>query len=152
MVMLTCSTCGQELEPEFFYKEDSARGYSYRCKECCRVSSEKQKSADNYIRRQRGDFLFRKYGITLAEYEQMCLDREFKCDICGTQVEFPNVDHCHKTHVVRGLLCNPCNQALGLFKDNIESLEKAITYLKIERKPDLYRMMALLGSPRNRIK
>ena len=40
------------------------------------------------------------------------------------------VDHCHVTGVVRGLLCHNCNRALGLFKDNIESLNTAILYLE----------------------
>ena len=41
-----------------------------------------------------------------------------------------NVDHCHETGKIRGLLCHNCNRALGLFKDNVEFLERAILYLK----------------------
>ena len=40
------------------------------------------------------------------------------------------IDHDHTTGQVRGLLCDSCNPALGGFKDNIESLQKAIDYLK----------------------
>lgn len=39
------------------------------------------------------------------------------------------VDHCHETGQVRGLLCNLCNQALGLFKDSPELLARATAYL-----------------------
>lgn len=59
-----------------------------------------------------------------------------KCYICNKQEnlsknhEILNIDHCHKTGIVRGLLCNNCNVGIGLFKDNIEILEKAILYLK----------------------
>lgn len=31
---------------------------------------------------------------------------------------------------VRGLLCGNCNRAIGLLKDDIKSLERAIEYLK----------------------
>jgi hypothetical protein len=41
-----------------------------------------------------------------------------------------SIDHCHNTGKVRGLLCDHCNKGLGLFKDNIDYLNKAIEYLK----------------------
>ena len=40
------------------------------------------------------------------------------------------VDHVHGTDQVRGLLCNLCNPALGLFKDNPDRLKRAIEYLE----------------------
>lgn len=39
------------------------------------------------------------------------------------------LDHCHKTHRARGLLCPPCNTGLGFFKDNRSYLLRAINYL-----------------------
>ena len=41
-----------------------------------------------------------------------------------------NVDHCHITNKVRGLLCHDCNRALGLLKDNTSILSSAINYLQ----------------------
>jgi hypothetical protein len=43
------------------------------------------------------------------------------------------VDHCHTTKKVRGLLCNHCNRAIGLFKESLQSLENAVQYLKINK-------------------
>ena len=36
----------------------------------------------------------------------------------------------HKTDKVRGLLCSRCNNGLGFFKDNLDSLAVAIGYLR----------------------
>jgi len=41
-----------------------------------------------------------------------------------------NIDHCHKTGKVRGVICSFCNSLLGYSKDSIEILESAILYLK----------------------
>lgn len=71
-----------------------------------------------------------KYNLTLEEYEELKKNQEEKCWICGVGDSKLCVDHCHKTNKVRKLLCTQCNLALGLFKDNIKSLEKAVQYLK----------------------
>jgi hypothetical protein len=51
-----------------------------------------------------------------------------ECVICGTEEDLV-VDHCHKTNIVRGMLCNHCNRGLGHFKDDPELLEFARIYL-----------------------
>lgn len=75
-----------------------------------------------------------RFNITLEEYNELFAEQKGCCFICDRyQSEFKvalGVDHCHVTSVIRGLLCKPCNMALGLFKDNIGALEKAIYYLK----------------------
>ena len=40
------------------------------------------------------------------------------------------IDHCHKTGKIRGLLCDTCNRALGLFKDDIQMLKNSVAYLE----------------------
>lgn len=56
-----------------------------------------------------------------------------ECAICGTAPDHSlNVDHCHQTQQVRGLLCRACNLALGLFQDDCERMFRAIRYV-IER-------------------
>lgn len=40
------------------------------------------------------------------------------------------IDHDHKTKKVRALLCNNCNTAIGLFKEDPEILTSAVEYLR----------------------
>lgn len=87
--------------------------------------------------------LQRKYGIDLLQYSQMFMAQNGKCAIChsdygghrnGEQKALA-VDHDHKTGKVRGLLCEPCNQGLGKFKDDANVVLEAYNYLK-EHAPD----------------
>ena len=47
------------------------------------------------------------------------------------------VDHCHRTGVVRGFLCNKCNTILGLAGDSPNMLLKLANYLKPNPAGDL---------------
>lgn len=77
--------------------------------------------------------LRKKYGITLVQKEQMVLMQNHCCAICGNKlinIQSFCVDHNHATGKARGLLCSNCNWILGLCKENVFILEKAILYLK----------------------
>jgi hypothetical protein len=74
-----------------------------------------------------------KYGITREQYEEMAVSQNGKCGSCGI-TELPggyraDVDHCHATGKVRGLLCGPCNRMLGNAGDDPEKLKAAVRYL-----------------------
>lgn len=76
-----------------------------------------------------------RYGIGLGEYNDIFNGQGSSCAICESKYSGRKnsgfvVDHCHKTQVVRGILCHPCNAAIGLFKDKIVNLNKAINYLE----------------------
>lgn len=40
------------------------------------------------------------------------------------------IDHNHQTGEIRGLLCSPCNRAIGQLQDNPNILRKAANYLE----------------------
>lgn len=77
--------------------------------------------------------LYSRYGISIEEYAYMFYEQEGKCSICKRlHSEFARglvVDHNHTTGLIRGLLCDNCNRALGFFKDNIDSIVSAISYI-----------------------
>jgi hypothetical protein len=73
------------------------------------------------------------FGITVEQYDEMLKSQNNSCAICERTEPTGygwHVDHCHTTGKVRGLLCSKCNQAIGLFDENLNSMKKAITYLE----------------------
>jgi len=70
------------------------------------------------------------YDLSLENRNSMWNQQEGKCAICSCVLEKPHIDHCHKNGHVRGFLCGSCNTALGMFKDNPDTLIKAAIYLK----------------------
>lgn len=91
--------------------------------------------------KHKGHALKYRHGITLEDYARMYKEQWGMCGICGkpgksmldskvkTQ-EILYIDHCHRTKKVRGLLCNNCNSAIGLFREDIKAIENSLNYLK----------------------
>jgi Recombination endonuclease VII len=40
------------------------------------------------------------------------------------------IDHDHQRKTIRGLLCNACNTAIGLFEEDLDRFEAAAIYLR----------------------
>ena len=124
--MKTCTKCG-ETKPETDYYVIKKSGNPHgSCKECFRkkTAESRAKYGKEYFRNYNVKYT---YGVTLEDLKQF----PQVCNICGTSQEGRgynmNVDHCHDTGKVRGLLCNNCNRGLGLLGEN--NLEKAIQYI-----------------------
>lgn len=70
-----------------------------------------------------------KYGITEAQYSDMCLLQDNKCAVCHENFSgTPHIDHNHATGKVRGLLCRRCNIFVG-FLETKDVLDEARAYL-----------------------
>lgn len=99
------------------------------CHKYCSPDCKEKAYADSYYKRT--------YGISLEEYNNLKEAQGERCAVCGGEgfrmhkgiKDCLVVDHCHQGGHVRGLLCNNCNRALGLFQDSIDNLKKAIGYL-----------------------
>jgi hypothetical protein len=73
------------------------------------------------------------YGITLEQRIELFNQQGKACAICKTTSSAGrgfHLDHCHATKKVRGILCHHCNLMIGQAKDRVETLERAIRYLK----------------------
>jgi len=85
----------------------------------------------------KGKYLQRTYDISLKEYERLYVEQYGLCAIChqpaAKEKPFLVVDHDHETGNVRGLLCNNCNMAIGLMRDNADTLRSAVRYLQASR-------------------
>ena len=136
--LLRCTKCKENLPLDCFgVDKRSKTGKRGRCKEChCGDTKErhaKLKGTDRYDTALRNEKLKRKYGITQTEYESLLLTQNGVCAICrgGPQPrKYFDVDHSHSIpYTVRGLLCRNCNNAVGLFADNADLVERAILYL-----------------------
>jgi hypothetical protein len=123
---------------EFYKHPWNKDGIASRCKKCAyaahRAAHRAARRADpaKFMRQWR----VRAYG---TDGENLLTSQENRCAICervlvlgaGTRNKsVANLDHCHKTGIVRGWLCSDCNRGLGAFKDNIYVLLKAADYLR----------------------
>jgi len=91
--------------------------------------------------RSRFYYTEKKYGVDESGFEALWLAFHGKCGICGIDLVMPlkqqgqplnvvAIDHDHRTGNLRGLLCNGCNKALGLLKDDLHIMKAAVKYLE----------------------
>jgi len=127
-----CRMCGQFKSWSKFGKNKTKRdGLQQWCRDC-RKENYTSSNRKRYYKRHRIRDLLIKYNLSEREYNDLVQRANGHCEICGNSVERLNIDHCHSTLKVRGLLCMLCNSGLGCFRDNIETLNNAITYLEKE--------------------
>ncbi len=84
-----------------------------------------------------------RYGLTETEYESLYERQEGRCAICGDSENGRrlSVDHdlacCNGDRscgsCVRGLLCTPCNAAIGLLRDRPDLMAAAAEYVTRDR-------------------
>ena len=104
------------------------------CTVCCKKRSEdftaRAIEKDPLYRRRR--WLLEKYGLTLEDHDKLHETQRGLCAVCEIPLMdvIAHVDHCHSTGEVRGLLCGPCNQALGLVREDPKILNSMLGYLE----------------------
>ena len=139
-----CVKCGVPRTPEYFSKDKQRKdGLARYCKSCRSKEYHENKHrwySTSDTERNRIYWLDRKYWtkyrIRYADALKMLEEQKGICAICPSTIGFKikksgiSVDHDHETGKVRGLLCFNCNAGLGQFRDNLNSLQSAIEYLK----------------------
>lgn len=150
-----CPRCKEVKSVEEFhkgYRRKKDGGISYRalCKPCetkrhaeyvdANRDRINEKRAENYRKDKSKAIalnLKRYYGMSRDSYDALFEKQSGNCAICGLhQSNFArrfDVDHCHETKVIRGLLCIRCNRGIGLLQDSEKILRTAIKYLRRSR-------------------
>jgi hypothetical protein len=125
-----CTRCKQEKPLDAFYKNKRYKdGHLSFCKDCRRsyVNNWQLTHPEN----RKANWLRHNFNISLEEYRAMERAQNYRCAICNELPKRPplQVDHIHKTGKVRGLLCGPCNRAVGLFRENVGIMQRAEIYI-----------------------
>jgi hypothetical protein len=93
-------------------------------------ASYKKRHPERIVEQSRKDAL-RDVGWTWELYQEIFSQQKGLCGICGRSVTGSlSADHDHLMCKRRGLLCQPCNLAIGLLQDNPEVVDAAAAYLR----------------------
>lgn len=151
-VIRTCVTCGEGKHLVDFPKNKLCTyGRSNTCRACtnkaCRkhVAKKKKDNPDFVARRYLSQEKQRakRYGLTVEELHELHRQADGVCQICGNKpnkdgrpkdrgnsANILNIDHCHTTGKVRGLLCSRCNITLGVLEEDPELMRKMAEYIE----------------------
>lgn len=133
-----CCTCKNVKPASDFYKNKSTdAGLSHQCIDCCKEYQERTKERSYYVRK------LIDFNLSKDKIEELKLSQDFKCRGCGITEEKLgarlSIDHDHKCcpgknkscgKCIRGLLCSPCNVALGILGDDYDTLLSLAEYIK----------------------
>ena len=140
--------CGNELVPQ-----KSSKGKCQSCYDKARPRAkskseewEREKARrqayyqDNPDKWRKG--LLARFGLTVEDYDRLLESQDYRCAICKRdRQDFLRsfaVDHDHLCcsgkkscgKCVRGLLCTNCNQGIGCFRDEADTMLSAVEYLR----------------------
>lgn len=113
-----CTECGIELSAATTTRRTDSTTWRSPCTACRGVKGRARHDAREEARR---------FMVT-RDVCDICLQPEHRTR--GGVVKLLAIDHDHRTGVNRGLLCQRCNMAIGLFADNVHLLAAAIRYLE----------------------
>jgi hypothetical protein len=133
----------------FFGTKTNTSGLTSRCRPCHGAQSMRTRDPERHrraklaaIQRQRQNNpdrfwaveLRRSFGLTIEQYRALLASQGGGCAVCGALANPDGrrlaVDHDHTSGEVRGILCTPCNWAIGGMRDSPARLEAAAEYLR----------------------
>lgn len=130
---------------DFPKNKKGINGIYCQCKSCHNLAGRRRFASPEARLKVKGNQL-RRYWPELAprarleKYAALLREQNGLCAICfqsetivdGKSLKTRDlaVDHSHLTGKTRGLLCTACNISLGKLKENIETFQSAIAYLK----------------------
>lgn len=133
-----CSKCKQTKPVGNFDLDCQKRdGLRSACKACRSAYAQGYNSTARGKASMRQRQLKHHYGITQDDYDLLLAQQDGRCAVCGmlpngkpqTNGAILHVDHNHATGQVRSLLCQDCNQAIGLLKEDPALFDAAKRYV-----------------------
>lgn len=150
----TCGVCKKEKSKSDFGKgKNKTDGLKYLCKECHNTRNRHRRSLNReqyrkinraWARSERGQMIQRANNLrrkfwphltneqAMSEYDRLLSEQKNCCAFCGKHQSLMSkafdVDHCHDTGRVRGLLCHKCNYSI-IKNHTEESLQRLAAYL-----------------------
>jgi hypothetical protein len=137
-----CRTCRVEKAlSEFYVYRDKRSNTSYphtRCKQCHNADTlQRYRDGHQAHRHLYGakTALLKALGVTRERFYALHDAQQGRCAICGgpPHGRWLSIDHDHASMTFRGLICRPCNLAIGNMQDNPERLRQAAAYLESRR-------------------
>jgi hypothetical protein len=71
-----------------------------------------------------------RYGLELDQVAARLNAQDGLCKICR-RAKATDIDHDHVTGVARSILCGDCNRALGLLKEDRQTITRMLDYLNL---------------------
>lgn len=135
-----CLSCG--CRDQALFAQHKTRRPS-RCLPCAaKLQREyrKTRKKEYWVDKDKRYALKKRYGLSLEDYNRMAEAQRWLCAICEldprTMAAWPphhrvlHVDHDHSTGIVRQLLCNHCNRAVGFLRDDPLLAENVASYIR----------------------
>ena len=112
-----CASCEIEKPAGDFHRQGKRGRHSY-CRECfnARYRGKRRRLVDPAVRKRQN--LKSRYGVTQEQIDSLLASQGGVCAICMVVPKRPCVDHDHNTGLVRGVLCDRCNIALGIIENS----------------------------------
>ena len=115
--------------------EGTCESRRYRRANKAKIAEQRRLDRKQNPEKMRKQHIQYTYGLSWDEYQAILARQGGVCGMCKTKSKRPLcVDHCHKTGMVRGILCSPCNLAIGLCRDSTKITRAATAYLEAAQK------------------
>jgi len=140
-----CPKCGIEKDRATEYAP-GRHGYCRACAIQWKIKWAKE-NPDKRKKWRKAEHYRDRYGLEMADHDALMAMQEGRCALCKKDPHRLVVDHDHKTGVVRGLLCDPCNQFVGHLENKMGLLDAALAYIEgSEDLPGASRQVPPVGS------
>ena len=124
-----CKDCRAERERRGLPYPANPRPAPYRGPRCATHDRQAKRMSKSGAHERR---VQKVYGLRPGQYGEIYLFQGQVCAICRRatgKTRALSVDHDHSTGYVRGLLCRPCNDILGVIRDDLQAAQRIVRYL-----------------------